>query len=333
MPSISSAAPSWRKMQIPRPLQQLFDQFPLQTYEPNHLPERSHHLTSNDLPTLYVFSTDSDARLGLPSFNPGCLKWQTLLRLANLDFRTLPSTNHASPTGSLPFLLPPRTSPTTAPLPIPASNLLAYAQRQQQQQQQQPKTNSTSSTNLDPDLPPRSQAYLSLVNLSLRNAWLYALYLDPAHTALLQRLYIGPSSSSRGVRAALLYQLRRAAAEQIATGAGGKIVSLAPVTSAEGIDEDAVYRLAGEALDALASLLSESGTGWFFGQERPGVFDAALFSYTHLMMEYMPGEGSGGEGAGAALGRMVRDAGDGELARHRERVLKTAWPGWDGYRR
>jgi metaxin len=63
-------------MQIPRPLQQLFDRFPLRTYEANDLPERSQHLTSSDLPTLYVFSTDSDARLGLPSFNPACLKWQ-----------------------------------------------------------------------------------------------------------------------------------------------------------------------------------------------------------------------------------------------------------------
>lgn len=76
MASIPSPASGWRKMQIPRPLQQLFDHFPLQTYEPNHLPERSQHLTSSNLPTLYVFSTDSDARLGLPSFNPACLKWQ-----------------------------------------------------------------------------------------------------------------------------------------------------------------------------------------------------------------------------------------------------------------
>ena len=135
------------------------------------------------------------------------------------------------------------------------------------------------------------------------------------------------------MRAALLYQLRRAAAEQIATSAGGKIVSLAPVASVEGLDEEAVYRSAGEALEALASLLAESGTGWFFGREGPGVFDAALFSYTHLMMEYMPGEASSvGEAAVVALGRVVRSAGGGELARHRVRMLETAWPGWDGYR-
>jgi hypothetical protein len=29
------------------------------------------------------------------------------------------------------------------------------------------------------------------------------------------------------------------------------------------------------------------------------------------------------------LGRMVRSAGEGELARHRERMLEAAWPEWD----
>ncbi|KAJ4306137.1 hypothetical protein N0V88_000933 [Collariella sp. IMI 366227] len=124
-------SPSWRKIQIPRPLQQLFDYFPLRTYEPNALPERSQQLTSSDLPTLYVFSTDEDARLGLPSFNPGCLKWQKTM----------------------------------------------------------------------------------------------------------------------------LYQLRRAAAEQIATSSSSKIVSTGAVHSVEGIDEKAVYEAAREALEALAGLL------------------------------------------------------------------------------
>ncbi|KAK4144241.1 uncharacterized protein C8A04DRAFT_36873 [Dichotomopilus funicola] len=338
MATAPSGAASWRKMQIPRPLQQLFNHFPLHTYDANPLPERSQYLTSSDLPTLYVFSTESDARLGLPSFNPGCLKWQTLLRLAKLDFHVLPSTNHASPTGSLPFLLPSRTTspPTTPPLPIPASNLLAYARKQQQQ----PKNKSQSQPfpDLDSTLPARSQAYLSLITLSLRNAWLHALYLDPSHTRLLQDLYVRPASSSRSVQAALLYQLRRAAAEQIITSTGGKVVSLSPVNSAAGVDEEAVYAAARDALDALATLLRESRTGWAFGREEPGVFDATLFSYVHLMVEYMSDEGvaaeaAAGGGGGVALGRLVREAGDGELVRHRERMLRVAWPEWDGYRR
>ncbi|AEO55931.1 hypothetical protein MYCTH_2142789 [Thermothelomyces thermophilus ATCC 42464] len=333
MASIPSAAPSWRKMQIPRPLQRLFDYFPLRIYEPNELPERSQQLTSGDLPTLYVFSTDSDARLGLPSFNPGCLKWQTLLRLANLDFRILPSTNHSSPTGSLPFLLPPRTSPTASPAPIPASGLLSFARKNPWRPG---KAADLDLGHLDADLPPRAQAYLALITHSLRNAWLCALYLDPTHDALLRRLYVDPASSSRAVRAALLHQLRRAAAEQVATASsgGGKIVSLAPVDSADGIDEEAVYRSARDALDALASLLRESETAWFFGTERPGSFDAALFSYTHLMVEYMSEEEDTESAKGrVSLGRMVKEAGNGELAEHRERMLGVAWPEWDGYRR
>ncbi len=125
------------------------------------------------------------------------------------------------------------------------------------------------------------------------------------------------------MQATLLYQLRRAAAEQIATAAGGKVVSAAPASGADEIDDEAVYAAARGALGALASLLSESATGWAFGVERPGMFDAALFSYTHLMMEFMSGD------SGLALGAMVAEAGNGELAKHRAAMLDAAWPGWD----
>ena len=92
--------------------------------------------------------------------------------------------------------------------------------------------------------------------------------------------------------------------------------------SADAVDEEGVYASAREALAALAGLLGESGTGWFFGAGAPTAFDAALFSYTHLMMEFMGGE----------LGAMVRSAGAGGLAGHRQRMLEVAWPGWDGKR-
>lgn len=130
------------------------------------------------------------------------------------------------------------------------------------------------------------------------------------------------------MQATLLHQLRSAAAEQICSSTSSKAVSVTAAAAADSVDlvdEEAVYDAAREALSALASLLGESGTGWFFGKEGPGEFDAALFSYTHLMMEYMSGE----EGGVAALGRMVRGAGAGELARHRERMLEAAWPGRD----
>lgn len=132
IPSIPSSASSWRKIQVPRPLQQLFDHFPLRAYEANHLPERSQQLTSSDLPTLYVFSTDSDARLGLPSFNPGCLKWQASLEpLAPLSLlRTLthnpPLSDPPPPSQPRlphPALHKPRFPDRLAPVPPPTAHL------------------------------------------------------------------------------------------------------------------------------------------------------------------------------------------------------------------
>lgn len=58
----------------PEPIKRLFNQFPLRTYPPNELPLRkSPDRTQHN---LYIFATDNVAKLGLPSFNPGCLKWQ-----------------------------------------------------------------------------------------------------------------------------------------------------------------------------------------------------------------------------------------------------------------
>ena len=59
---------------IPAPVKRLFDKFPVLTYAPNELPQRTPPLTK--LPTLYVFIKEEDAAAGRPSFNPGCLKWQ-----------------------------------------------------------------------------------------------------------------------------------------------------------------------------------------------------------------------------------------------------------------
>ncbi|KAL2264728.1 hypothetical protein VTJ83DRAFT_7238 [Remersonia thermophila] len=371
MTTASSSTPGWSKVQIPRPLQRLFDLFPLRAYEPNDLPERSQHLTFSSLPTLFIFTTDEDARLGLPSFNPTCLRWQTLLRLTGLEFRVLPSTNHASPTGALPFLLPARSSSTgssssssgalppstspsqppppssspSPPTPIPASKLLAYAQSHAN-----PAKSSHPATSGDRLFPSRARAYVALVSNHLRSAWLCALYLDPARAGLLDALYLRPASSSAAVRAALRRQLRKAAGEQIldsapAAGAlrsrpgererereraeqgkGAPSWDWAWQEDGTAIDPRAVYASAREAMAALASLLAESKTEWFFDAEAPSEFDAAVFSYTHLMMQYM----SDGEEEAGALGKMVQSAGDGELARHREKLWRFAWPEGNG---
>ncbi|KAK4444835.1 hypothetical protein QBC34DRAFT_384885 [Podospora aff. communis PSN243] len=297
----STSAP-WQ-WPVPRPLQQLFDYFPLVTYGSAELPARSHSATSDAVPTLYVFASEDDARLGGPSFNPGCLKWQTFLRLAGVDFRVLPSTNHASPTGALPFLLPARPATT----PIPASKLHTYALKHGTSPPAEPTTL-------------RLEAYHSLLDLPIRNAWLHALYLNPTHTRLLDAFYTSPASSSPWIRDAIRRQLRRAAEAEILKT--GSYLSAAAAGTAV-VDQEQVYTAAREALEALATLLAESQTGWFFGAVAPTLFDAGVFAYTYLMVRYMDGDSEAGR-----LGGMVKSAGEGELESHRRRVLEAA--GWGG---
>ncbi|KAK4166628.1 hypothetical protein QBC43DRAFT_313037 [Cladorrhinum sp. PSN259] len=301
---MSSTTPSkppapWGTLQIPKPIQQLFNQFPLLTYPANDLPARTQALTHSTLPTLYIFTTDEDAASGLPSFNPTCLKYQTLLRLTQTPHRTQPSTNHASPTGSLPFLIQPQTSK-----PIASSQLITYISQ-----------NSPANTQIP--LPSQKEEIYTTLLTPLRNAFLYTLYLDTKYTRLLDRLYINPSSSSTLVRKTLRYQLRSAAAASILQSKNSN-----PEAGKESIDEEAIYAEAKEALECLAGeLLSREQEGWFFGSEQAGEFDAGLFGYLHLMLVFMDDDSDRN-----GLGKMVRRVGGGVLARFVERVKGFA--GW-----
>ena len=87
--------------------------------------------------------------------------------------------------------------------------------------------------------------------------------------------------------------------------------------------DDGLYAEAGAALDALATLLAGSGTGWFFGNESPGEFDAAVFAYTQLLLG--PPEEGGLGWADSRLADLARWAGGGELYAHRERVWDCFW--------
>ena len=104
---------------------------------------------------------DDDARHGRPSFNPSCLKWQTLLRIAGVEVELVPSNNHASPSGALPFLIPPTspTSPTSrASVPLTGAKILKYAQ-------------GNASNPLPEVSSPRVEAYQALLTQNLRPAW------------------------------------------------------------------------------------------------------------------------------------------------------------------
>ncbi|WYZ41646.1 hypothetical protein EsH8_V_000541 [Colletotrichum jinshuiense] len=250
---------------VPAPVAALFRRFPLAVYPPNDLPLRAP--SRRDIPTLYVFIADDDAPTGRPSFNPSCLKWQTFLKIAGVDFHVVPSTNHASPSGALPYLLPP------SPLrPVAGGKLETWAL-----------ANSTLPKEKQPPSPPeaRQQAYQSLLDHRIRTAWLHALYLSPANAPLLSRLYIEPASNNPVVRLALAHQVRSAAETEVLKA-----------TRAAVVDPARVYADARAALEALAALLGESPAGgkdgqggWFFGCDGPTLFDASVFAYTHLLLD------------------------------------------------
>ena len=69
---------------------------------------------------------------------------------------------------------------------------------------------------------------------------------------------------------ALSYQLRDAATQELA--------KTTPETKAEDLLSAAV-----DAFKALSTLLGEAE--WFFGKEVPGLFDASVFAYVHLLLD------------------------------------------------
>ena len=71
-------------------------------------------------------------------------------------------------------------------------------------------------------------------------------------------------------------------------------------------------RDADAAFDALATLLGDDE--WFFGQEKPGLFDASVFAYTQLLLD------EGMQWQENQLGDLVRRH-EG-LVRHRQQVVE-----------
>ncbi|KZF23605.1 hypothetical protein L228DRAFT_246412 [Xylona heveae TC161] len=307
---------------IPAPLRRLFDRFPLVTYPENELPSRSPRAVlrsriKNGIKgerdtfaadgkqnVLYVFTTEEEARLRKASFNPGCLKWQAYLKFCNVSFATLPSSNHASPTGVLPFLLPSLPAAATEResaslsstytvlnehLPIPTSKLQDWASSQ-------PGASIPEESNNI-----RYDAYMSLLDFRIRHAWLYNLYLEPLNfSTVAYPLYISPVSSNPAVRATVASQLTRAAAHELLThqassGSSGCVADLNSSSwsilgnnsalAASYVDVDDLYSEAENAFDALEKLLGDEDE-WFFGQAQPGMFDASVFAYTALLLRF-----------------------------------------------
>ncbi|KAB8073145.1 hypothetical protein BDV29DRAFT_140554 [Aspergillus leporis] len=268
---------------VPAPIKRIFDQFPLVTYPPNDLPQRSSSSRSGN--RLFVFTDAAGARHEKPSFNPQCLKWQAYLKFVGIDFEIVSSNNHASPSGALPFLLP--ALPISNNAPIPSSKLQKWAIEQVHCEEEQ-------------QLDLRFEVYASLLDHRLRNAWLYTLYLNRENFSYVaRRLYVNPSTSNPLVRAALATQLQQAARDEL-------------LKSCQFIDVSALEAEADDAFEALSTLLGSNEH--FFGRSTPGLFDASVFAYTHLILD---------EGMGWKWNRLAELLQKHtNLVQHRERLLK-----------
>ncbi len=117
----------------------------------------------------------------------------------------------------------------------------------------------------------------------------------------MQGMYITPCTSTSLVRYTLSHQLQRSAQAELLKG-----------TSISIPNASEIYRDAEEAFFALSTLLGDQEE-WFLGAETPGLFDASVFAYTHLLLDLEH------VWTDQTMVRTVRDREN--LVRHRERIL------------
>ncbi|KFH41534.1 Metaxin-like protein [Hapsidospora chrysogenum ATCC 11550] len=287
------AEDSRRWFVVPAPVRALFKLFPLRIYDLEPLPYRSPDAL-RPRPALYIFAEhehdgdDTDR----PSFNPSCLKYQTILRIAGVDVDIVPSNNHASPSGALPFLLPPGQNAR----PLTGAKMLQYARDHASRE--------------IPDVSsPRLEAYRSLLTQSIRPAWLHTLYLNDQNAPLLARFYL-PTSPL--ISLPLHHTLRAAATAEIL-----KTTPHASTSSSPSLLPPPEHLLADarSALEALSTLLGSDD--WFLGAANPGPFDAEVFAYTWLILDpHLDWRDDG-------LGRCLLEFEN--LVAHRERLYRRCW--------
>jgi len=178
------------------------------------------------------------------------------MKFHGVPFSTRPANNHASPSGSLPFLLPAQTTGERPASPIPANKIARWV---------------VSNGGREETAVRHEEAYMALIDHTIRNAWLYHLYLDEGNfSAVAWLMYVASVSSHAAVRKTLAYQLRNAAREEL-------------LKTRAMIDGDELYAGAREAFHALSTLLGQDR--YFFGHETPGLFDASVFAYTQILLD------------------------------------------------
>jgi metaxin len=180
---------------------------------------------------------------------------QAYLRFNGINFVTTPSNNHASPNGSLPFILPSVQTPNRPASPVPANKISKWVATQRGQEN---------------PLSLEYEVYNSLLDHRIRSAWLYTLYLDESNFySVAYQLYISSASSDRIVQATLAYDLRKAAREEL-------------LKTSNIIDEEDLFDGAEKAFETLSILLGDDET--YAEDSQPGLFDASVFAYTHLLL-------------------------------------------------
>lgn len=216
----------------------------------------------------------------------------------------VPSNNHASPNGALPFLLPAYSESESKKnnVPVASNKLRKYAEENGRIPRE------TDSLKYAP--------YKSLLDDHIRKAWLYTLYLSPENSHIPLRLYIKPSSSSYFARNSLTNILNKAAKSELVstTSTNGSSLSIFGGKTPE-FDVRMIYKEATEAFEALNILLGNDE--WFFGQNEPGEFDASVFAYTHLLLD------EGMDWRDTRLKEVVE--GCGNLVGHRARIWERCY--------
>jgi metaxin len=234
-----------------------------------------------------------------------------------VEVQVVPSTNHASPSGALPYLLPATYSSTASAVrttqaavqPIPSAKLYRYALDHATKSLHEPSASSPASL--------KQAAYQSLLDGPIRHAWLHALYLNRRNSPLLTELYLAPASSTAAVRLALHHQLRHAAESEILRSSRTSTSRLRLVGGTGSEEREAIYVAARSAFAALETLLEQSQTPWFFDAPGPTLFDASVFAYTQLLLDRRLGW----------VDRTVPDIVEAKLAvcRHRNALLMSLW--------
>ncbi|RPB24051.1 hypothetical protein L211DRAFT_203980 [Terfezia boudieri ATCC MYA-4762] len=207
------------------------------------------------------------------------------LRFCGAQFKTVQSNNHACPSNSscLPFLIPPPLPPTTesspqsslsssslssSPAPVPASKLAQWARDHGQRSKHS--VNGKDEDEVDFERGD-VQAFLELLENEVHDAVLYTTHMHPPNLHnLTTPLYAPVVNTASLIHPFLSSQLRASALTHLKRRHPGTV------------DRDTIFADADAALEALSKLLGTDT--WFFNGKAPGLLDAAVFAYLHVIL-------------------------------------------------